>query len=234
MVLEKDFASFDLQEMEIHPLMIIIRTLSMILQTFSPTLHNPIRDKLIDVNPLFDKVLENIENKDSYDSNLDEPDLLVTPLFDANEDECFDPGGDIDEIDAFDIPLDFKDGYYDSKGDVLYLNSMLSDDTTLNLPPKEFLDRDPRSLSDINDLKIRVEVFDLGIPEKFFSLTNSEDTIVDPDIFAFQFSLEPVAFHRSGTFMITPDYEDSHAHDVVHRPLKLLSLGMLIYGNPIS
>ncbi|GJS59911.1 hypothetical protein Tco_0654695 [Tanacetum coccineum] len=51
-----------------------------------------------DVKPLFDKVLENIESKDSYVSNLDEPALLVTPLFDFNEDECFDPGGDVDEI----------------------------------------------------------------------------------------------------------------------------------------
>ncbi|GJU48667.1 hypothetical protein Tco_1218222 [Tanacetum coccineum] len=51
-----------------------------------------------DVNPLFDEVLENIESKDSYVSNLDEPALLVTPLFDANEDEYFDPGGDADEI----------------------------------------------------------------------------------------------------------------------------------------
>ncbi|GKA69307.1 hypothetical protein Tco_0775371 [Tanacetum coccineum] len=33
-----------------------------------------------DVNPLFDKVLENIESKDSYVSNLDETALLVTPL----------------------------------------------------------------------------------------------------------------------------------------------------------
>nr|GEX90402.1 hypothetical protein [Tanacetum cinerariifolium] len=48
-----------------------------------------------DVNPLFDEVLENIENKDSY---LNEPDLLVTPLSDANEDECLDPGGDFDKI----------------------------------------------------------------------------------------------------------------------------------------
>nr|GEZ65744.1 ribonuclease H-like domain-containing protein [Tanacetum cinerariifolium] len=48
------------------------------------------------VNPLFDKVLENIESKDSYDSNLDEPDLLVTPLSNANKDECFDLGGDDD------------------------------------------------------------------------------------------------------------------------------------------
>ncbi|GKD50922.1 hypothetical protein Tco_1279898, partial [Tanacetum coccineum] len=51
-----------------------------------------------DVNPLFDEVLENIESRDSYVSNLDELALLVTPLSDANEDECFDPGGDVDEI----------------------------------------------------------------------------------------------------------------------------------------
>ncbi|GKA68029.1 hypothetical protein Tco_0767946, partial [Tanacetum coccineum] len=51
-----------------------------------------------DVNPLFDEVLENIESKDSYVSNLDEPALLVTPISDFNEDECFDPGGDFDEI----------------------------------------------------------------------------------------------------------------------------------------
>nr|GEV97889.1 putative ribonuclease H-like domain-containing protein [Tanacetum cinerariifolium] len=75
-----------------------------------------------DVNPLFDEVLENIESKDSHDYNLDERDLLVTPLFDANEDECFDSGGDIDEIN------DFKDGYYDLEGDILYLESLLNDD----------------------------------------------------------------------------------------------------------
>nr|GFC37813.1 hypothetical protein [Tanacetum cinerariifolium] len=39
-----------------------------------------------------------IESKASYDSNLDEPDLFVTPISDANEDECFDPGDDVDEI----------------------------------------------------------------------------------------------------------------------------------------
>nr|GEZ35140.1 hypothetical protein [Tanacetum cinerariifolium] len=98
-----------------------------------------------DVNPLFDEVLEDIKSKASYDSNLDEPALLVTPLFNSYEDECFDQGGDVDEIKAFDIPLDFEDGYYDSKGDVLYLKSFLSDYTTLNLPLEVFLDHDPRS-----------------------------------------------------------------------------------------
>nr|GEU52003.1 hypothetical protein [Tanacetum cinerariifolium] len=124
-----------------------------------------------DVNALFDKVLEDIESKASYDSNLDEMALLVTPHFDSNQDECFEPGGDVDENNAFDIPLDFKDGYYDSEGDVLYLDSLLSDDTTPNLPPEVFQDHDPRSLSDVNNLKIMVKVFDLKILEKFFSPT---------------------------------------------------------------
>nr|GFA40598.1 hypothetical protein [Tanacetum cinerariifolium] len=119
------------------------------------------------VNPLFDEVLENIENNDSYDYNLDEPDLLVTPIFDVNEDECFDPGDHVDEIN------DFEDGYYDSEGDILYLESLLSDDTTPNLPPEVFLDHDLRSLSDapIDDLMIEDKVFDPGIHDQNFSLT---------------------------------------------------------------
>ncbi|GKF67143.1 hypothetical protein Tco_0196822 [Tanacetum coccineum] len=156
-----------------------------------------------DVNPLFDELLEDIECKDSYDSNLDESTFLVTPLFDSNVDECFTPsddvelllhrdsstpmisvisilegftdeppleenddlfdlepkkndwkkilyddpiddlifdsGGDIDEIDDFldiDIPTNIKDSFYDSEGDVLYLESLLSDHTTLNSSPE--------------------------------------------------------------------------------------------------
>nr|GEY36868.1 hypothetical protein [Tanacetum cinerariifolium] len=115
MDLEKDFVGFALQEIEIHPLMFPIRTLSMIRQMFSPTLHN--------TSTIQTHVLENTENMDSYYSNLHEPALLVTPLFDVNEDECFDPGGDIDKIDAFldiDTSTDFKDDYYDSEGDILY------------------------------------------------------------------------------------------------------------------
>ncbi|GJW22723.1 hypothetical protein Tco_0033345 [Tanacetum coccineum] len=130
-----------------------------------------------DVNPLFDEVLENIESKDSYVSNLDEPDLLVTPLSDANEDECFDPGGDFDEINAFldvDISMDIGNGYHDSKGDIIYLEILLIDDTIPNLPPKVFLDHDPKNLKDKpdnKDLKSMVKVFGPGIWEKFFSPT---------------------------------------------------------------
>ncbi|GJX33920.1 hypothetical protein Tco_0245477 [Tanacetum coccineum] len=51
-----------------------------------------------DVNPLFNEVLMDIESEESYVSKLDEPDLLVTPLSKPNEDECFDPGGDVDDV----------------------------------------------------------------------------------------------------------------------------------------
>ncbi|GJX25850.1 hypothetical protein Tco_0232146 [Tanacetum coccineum] len=130
-----------------------------------------------DVNPLFDEVLEDIESKDSYVSNLDEPALLVTPLSDANEDECFDPGGVIDEIDAFldmDISTDIENGYHDSEGDIIYLESLLIDDTIPNLPPEVFLDHDPRSLKDEpdnDDLMTEDKVFNLGIWEIIFSPT---------------------------------------------------------------
>ncbi|GKD05697.1 hypothetical protein Tco_1180671, partial [Tanacetum coccineum] len=130
-----------------------------------------------DINPLYNEVLENIESKDSYVSNFDEPALLITPLSDANEDECFDPGDDIDEIDAFldiDVSKDIKDGYHDSEGDVIYLECFLTNDITHNLPPEVFLDHDPRSLKyepDNDDLKSIVKVFDPGIHEKIISLT---------------------------------------------------------------
>ncbi|GKC95723.1 hypothetical protein Tco_1161165, partial [Tanacetum coccineum] len=109
-----------------------------------------------DVNHLFNEVLEDIESKDSYVSNLNEPALLVTPLFDANEEECFDPGGEIDEIDAFldmDISTDIENGYHDSEGDTIYLESLLINDTIPNLPPMVFLDHDPKKLKDEPDNK---------------------------------------------------------------------------------
>ncbi|GKB03166.1 hypothetical protein Tco_0831255 [Tanacetum coccineum] len=166
-----------------------------------------------DVNPLFNEVLEDI-------------------------DECFDPGGDIDEIDAFldiDVSTNIEDGYHDSEGDIIHLESLLFNDTTHNLPLEVFLDHDPRSLKDErdnDDLKSMVKVFDPRIHEKnisptyvrlpfedryYFSLTfvikiflpfltylvnslpllssGSEDLIFDPGISAYSFySLEPVAY----------------------------------------
>ncbi|GKF11501.1 hypothetical protein Tco_0049427, partial [Tanacetum coccineum] len=171
-----------------------------------------------DINPLFNEILEDVEHKDSNVSNFDKLVLLNTPLFD--EDECFDPRGDINKID------DFLDDYNDSEGDILEILH----NTTHNLFPEVFFDHDKRSLKDEpdnDDLMTEDKVFDLGVIEKIFSpscvrlsskdhhylffkivvqilLTHhinflfsfgSEDTIFDLGIFAFHFSsLEPVAF----------------------------------------
>ncbi|GKC51019.1 hypothetical protein Tco_1073764 [Tanacetum coccineum] len=116
-----------------------------------------------DINPIFNEILEDVENEDSNVSNSDEPVLLNTSLFD--EDECFDPRGDIDEIDVFlaiDVPSDIMDAYNDSKGDVLEILY----NTTHNLFLEVFFDHDPRSLKDEpdnDDLMTKDKVFDLGI-----------------------------------------------------------------------
>nr|GEV73355.1 hypothetical protein [Tanacetum cinerariifolium] len=180
------------------------------------------------------------DEDDSYDFNLDEPDLLVTPFFDANEDECFDPGDDVDEIElllhrnpstpkmriAFilkgftnELPLEENDDLFASESKENKWKKILYD-------------------APINDLMTEDKVFDPGISKKFFSPTyvslpfkdhhylfftyviqiflpyftypmdspfllssESEDTIFDPDISDFHFSLEPVASHQSGTFI---------------------------------
>nr|GEX48347.1 hypothetical protein [Tanacetum cinerariifolium] len=121
-----------------------------------------------DVNPLFDEVLENIKSRDSYDSNLDELSLPVTPLSDANEDKCFDLGGDVDEIN------DFEDGYYDSEGDILYLESLLSDDTTINLPPETAEEKKNRKID-----RLAITLLIQGLPNNIYFLIDSNETAKD-------------------------------------------------------
>ncbi|GJV68314.1 hypothetical protein Tco_1483823 [Tanacetum coccineum] len=92
-----------------------------------------------DINPIFNEVLKNIESKDSYVSNHVELALLVTPLFDVNKDECFDPGDD--EIEACltsdSIPPGIDGANFDPEGDILLLEKLLYDDPSSLLPPKE-------------------------------------------------------------------------------------------------
>ncbi|GKA26431.1 reverse transcriptase domain-containing protein [Tanacetum coccineum] len=63
---------------------------------FNPLFEFDVNFNSSDINPLFDEVLEDIECKESYDSNLDESTFLVTPLSDSNKDECLAPGDDIE------------------------------------------------------------------------------------------------------------------------------------------
>ncbi|GJT63619.1 hypothetical protein Tco_1015099 [Tanacetum coccineum] len=100
-------------------------------------------------------MVEDVESENSNVSYSDESVSLHTPFFD--EDECFDPGGNIDEIYAFlaiKVSTNIEEGYYDSEGDVFYLESLFSDDTTHNLSPKVFFDHEPQHFieSDHNTL----------------------------------------------------------------------------------
>ncbi|GJT88224.1 hypothetical protein Tco_1069941 [Tanacetum coccineum] len=91
-----------------------------------------------DVNPLFNEVLEDVESKDSFDFKLAEPTLLISPLSDANKDECFDPGGD--EINAFldlDISTEIENDFHDSEGDIIFLEKLLINNTFPNLPSED-------------------------------------------------------------------------------------------------
>ncbi|GJW66508.1 reverse transcriptase domain-containing protein, partial [Tanacetum coccineum] len=77
-------------------------------------------------------------------------------LYDApiDEAECFDPGGDNDDIDAFlaiKVSTCIEEGYYDSEGDVFYLESLLSDDTTHNLSSEVFFDHEPQQFKNESD-----------------------------------------------------------------------------------
>ncbi|GJX10935.1 hypothetical protein Tco_0200794 [Tanacetum coccineum] len=144
-----------------------------------------------DINPFYNEVLKDIKNKDSDVSNLDEPALLVTPLSNANEDECFDPGGDIDEINA-DVSTEIDNSYHDSEGDIINLKSLLTNDIIPNLLPEVFLDIDPKRLNEEpdNDLKSLVKVFDPGIHEKIISLTYVRLPFEDRHYFSLTFVIK--------------------------------------------
>ncbi|GJR73723.1 reverse transcriptase domain-containing protein [Tanacetum coccineum] len=94
------------------------------------------------INPLFNETDEDVVNKNSNVS--DEPVLLNTPLTDKVE--CPNPEDDIDEINAFlamEVSSNFEEGYFDSEGDVTFLENLLSDDTTHNLAPEVISDHEP-------------------------------------------------------------------------------------------
>ncbi|GJY65675.1 hypothetical protein Tco_0467913 [Tanacetum coccineum] len=126
-----------------------------------------------DVNPLFNKVLEDIESEDSYVSKLDEPDLLVTPLSKLNEDELFDPGGDVDEI-----KLLLHRDPSTPKISVAFILKGFTDEPPLeendNLFDLESKENEWKKIlydAPIDDLMTEDKIFDPGIHEKFFSQT---------------------------------------------------------------
>ncbi|GKC95920.1 hypothetical protein Tco_1161362, partial [Tanacetum coccineum] len=51
------------------------------------------------------------------------------------------------------VSMDIENGYHDSEANIIYLESLHIDDTIPNLPPKVFLDHDPKNLKDKPDNK---------------------------------------------------------------------------------
>ncbi|GJX83651.1 hypothetical protein Tco_0333132 [Tanacetum coccineum] len=126
-----------------------------------------------DVNPLFDEVLENIESKDSYVSNLDEPAFLVTPLSAFNEDEFFDQSDDVDEIELLlhrdpSTPkisiASILEGFTDEP-------PLKENDDLFDLKSKENKWKKILYDAPIDDLMTKDKVFDPRILEKKFSPT---------------------------------------------------------------
>ncbi|GJU20994.1 reverse transcriptase domain-containing protein [Tanacetum coccineum] len=98
------------------------------------------------VNPLFNEMVEDVVN---------EPVLLNTPLSDKVE--CFNPRDNFDEIDAFlsmEVFSNFEEGYYDLEGDVIFLESLLRDDTTHNFSPEVISDHEPKQNESIHNTSI--------------------------------------------------------------------------------
>ncbi|GJY65915.1 hypothetical protein Tco_0468153 [Tanacetum coccineum] len=119
------------------------------------------------INPLFDEMEEDVEIKNSNVS--DEPVLLNTPLSDKVE--CFAPEDNIDEIDAFlamEVSSNFEEGYFDSEGDVTFLDNLLSDDTTHNLASEVISDHEPeQNESSITGFSQEVILFTMSSPVNF-------------------------------------------------------------------
>ncbi|GJU98270.1 hypothetical protein Tco_1327541 [Tanacetum coccineum] len=93
------------------------------------------------INPLFDEMEEDVKIKNS--NVFDEPVLLNTLLSDKVE--CFAPEDNNDEIDAFlamEISSNFEEGYFDSEGDVIFLDNLLSDDASHNLTSEVISDHE--------------------------------------------------------------------------------------------
>ncbi|GKE60205.1 hypothetical protein Tco_1510572 [Tanacetum coccineum] len=100
-------------------------------------------------------MVEDVENENSNVSDPNEPVLLNTPLSDKVE--CSNLEDDIDEINAFlamEVSSNFEEGYFDSEGDVIFLENLLSDDTTHNLAPEVISNHEPEQDESIHNTLI--------------------------------------------------------------------------------
>ncbi|GKC70896.1 hypothetical protein Tco_1116779, partial [Tanacetum coccineum] len=81
------------------------------------------------INPLFNEMEEEVEIKNS--NVFDEPVLLNTPL--SNKVAQEDNNDEINAFLAMEVSSNFEEGYFDSEGDIIFLDNLLSDDVSHNL-----------------------------------------------------------------------------------------------------
>nr|GFA83831.1 hypothetical protein [Tanacetum cinerariifolium] len=133
--------------------------------------------------------------------------LLVTPLSDANEDECFDPGGDINKIDA-NVSTDIEDVH----------------------GPKNLKDEPD------NNLKNMVKVFDLEIHEKIISPTYVRLPLEDRHYFSFTFFirifLPYLTYSENAHFLLSSRSEDT-IFDLGISAYSFYSLEPVAYESPV-
>nr|GEX07956.1 hypothetical protein [Tanacetum cinerariifolium] len=120
-----------------------------------------------DVNPIFDEVLEDIECKDFYDSNLDKSTFLVTPLFDSNEDEYFTPGDGVELLLHRDPSTPMMSVVFILEG-FTDESPIEENDDLFDLESKKNERKKILYDSLIDDLLTKEKVFDPGIHDNFF------------------------------------------------------------------
>ncbi|GJU72542.1 hypothetical protein Tco_1263947 [Tanacetum coccineum] len=185
-----------------------------------------------DVNPLFDEVLEDIECKVSYDSNLGESTFLVTPLSDSNEDGFFTPRDDIKLLLHYDPSISvvsILEGFIDEP-------PLEENDDLFDLESKE---NDWKKIlydAPIDDLITEDKVFDPGIYEKSFSLTFVKLTFEDrhylPITFVIRIFLPYLTYSVDSPFLLSSGSEDT-IFDPGIFAFHFSSLKPVAYENPI-
>ncbi|GJW11951.1 hypothetical protein Tco_1577778, partial [Tanacetum coccineum] len=186
----------------------------------------------VDVNPLFDEELEDIECKVSYDSNLDESTFLVTPLSDSNEDEFFTPRDDIELLLHHDPSISIVsilEGFIDEP-------PLEENDDLFDLESKE---NDWKKIlydAPIDDLITEDKVFDPRIYEKSFSPTFVKLTFEDrhylPITFVIQIFLPYLTYSVDSHFLLSSRSEDT-IFDPGISAFHFSSLKPVAYENPM-
>ncbi|GJU38836.1 hypothetical protein Tco_1191793 [Tanacetum coccineum] len=186
-----------------------------------------------DVNPLFDEVLEDIECKDSYDSNLDESTFLVTPFSNSNNDECCTPSDDVKLLLHHDPSISvvsILEGFTDEP-------PLEENDDLFDLESKE---NDWKKIlydAPIDDLITEDKVFDPGIHEIIFSPTYGSLPFEDHHYFSFTYVIR--TFLPYFTYPVNSPFPlSSGSEDIIFDPgisaFRFSSLKPMAYECPME